>query len=260
MKKLILSILILLGAFNSKADQYQIVSEDDAIIAVEILNSQTDVFLWCDCCDGDYFRFIQVQYASYEYAYGEGNDCYIFLSGYDENGDWFEESIDLAYTYIADGDWATRLSDYIGLEADPCYEEPIRYYDYYPFLGDGYESDNYYEEYVDDYDYDSEEEYVGEENYYLEGYEDVITLYYFTCGEYCYLGFSDSEGIEDEVAIDYSIIPEDLWGEGEDGEWILNPYLYEAKAYVRIDPFEMEYEDGSSGQTRIISEFQLLDE
>jgi hypothetical protein len=253
MKKLILSILLLLGAFQSKADQYQIVPEDYAIAAVDILNSQSDVFLWCDCCDGEYIRFIQVQYASYEYAYGEGNDCYVFLSGYDEYGDWFEESIDLAYTYIADGEWATRLSNYIGLDAEPCYDEPLSYYDYYPFGGDGYEGDSPEEVYYED-------EYVAEDNYYFEGYEDVITLYYFTCGEYCYLGFADSEGIEDEVVIDYNIFPGELWGEGEDGETILNPYYYESKAYVRIDPFEMEYEDGSTGQTRIISEFQLLNE
>jgi hypothetical protein len=252
MKKLILSILILLGAFNSKADQYQLVPEDYAMIAVEILNGQSDVISWCDCCDGDYLKYIQIQSAYYEYAAGEGNDCYVFLSGYDEYGDWFEESVDLAYVFIADGELAVRLSDYIGLEASPCYDT-FSYYEYYPFGGDGYEGDSPEEVYYED-------EYIAEDNYEFEGYEDVISLLYLECGDYCWLGFTDSEGIEDEVIINYSIIPDDLLGESEDGGYILNPALEYASAYVKIEPFEIEYEDGSTGQTRIISEFQLLDE
>jgi hypothetical protein len=244
-KKLIITILLTLGALHSKADQYQIVSEDDAIVAVEILNSQPDVFLWCDCCDGSYINYIQVQSASYEYAYGEGNDCYVFLSGYDEYGDWFEEPIDLAYTYIADGDWATRLSNFIGLEAEPCYDEPIRYYDDNPFSGGG----TYNEE--DEYSY-------GDNEYYNDGEElndlmmEEVNLVAINCDIYCYLSFFNGEDeLLSAVVFDPSEFP-DFFFDSEYG-YYLNPDFENVNALVTYKYMDIELEDGSYGSEMVLA-------
>jgi hypothetical protein len=253
MKRFAIILTLLICSFHAEADQYQIVSEEDAIVAVELLNGQTDVISWCDCC-GPYdenFKYIQVQSASYDFASENGNDCYVFLYGYDEFGEWFEEAIDLAYIFIADGDWAVRLSDYIGLEASPC-SEPFGYYDYYPFTID--EPSAYEDEYVTDEDY-----YYEDDAYEFESYEDVVTLRYLSCGDYCWIGFIDSEGIEDEVLIDYSIIPDEIWNANNEGDNLLNPAYDYSSAYIQVDPFEIEYEDGTYETTRMITAFEIIE-
>jgi hypothetical protein len=249
MKKLLFSLIITLSSLTSQADQYQIVSEDYAITAVELLNYQSDVIAWCDCCgDSDYMKYIQVESAYYEYAGGESNDCYVFLSGYDEYGQPFEESIDLAYVFIADGELAVRVSDYIGLPSEQC-TEYFSYYDAYPFLGDYEVEEEYYEyeEGSDEYDYESE-----------DGYADApyITETVFAylssidCGDYCYLNFdSPDNGFLSAIVVDPSEFP-DYFYDSEYG-YYLNPSLEGLAAYVTYEIIDVDYEDGTYGSENL---------
>jgi hypothetical protein len=255
MKKLLFSLIITLSCFTSQADQYQIVSEEDAMTAVDLLNMQSDVIAWCDCCgDNDYIKYIQVELAYYEYAGGNDNDCYVFLSGYDEYGQPFEESIDLAYVFIADGELAVRVSDYIGLQSEQC-TEYFSYYDAYPFAGD-YEAD---EEYVEEY------EYVGDEDY-VDGYADapnnMETVFAYLssldCGDYCYLSFDSPDyGFLSAIVVDPSEYDQYFF-DSEYG-YYLNPDLEGLPVYVTYEIIDVDYEDGTSGAENIFVGLEIGD-
>jgi hypothetical protein len=240
MKKLFFSFIILLLSFNSKADQYVSVPEDYAIIAVEILNDQSDVIAWCDCCGEDYMRYVMVEEAFYEYT-GEGSDCYVFLSGIDQYGETFYDPIDLAYIFIADGDEAVRLSSFIGLESQSC-SEYIGYYDAYPF----------YPDFEQEYSYD--EELYNEEDLV---YEDYVSLLGFECGDFCHLMYIDSEGIETSGIIDESILPVDFLVDSEYG-YIMSSDYDGMMARIEFTSSMIDYGDTSYPEL-VITYFELIE-
>jgi hypothetical protein len=255
MKNFVLILSVLITSFYSKADQHQIVSEENAMSAVQLLYMQSDVIAWCDCCgDEDYMKYILVEDAYYEYASEEGNDCYVFLSGTDEYGNPFNEAIDLAYIFIADGDEAVRLSSYMGLETEPC-SGYIGYYDAYPFYAD----------YEQEYTYDEELPYVEEDSYSSEDYydenfvyEEYVSLLGFECGDFCHLMYIDSEGIETSGIIDESILPDGFIVDSEYG-YIMSGYYDGAMARIEYTSTMVDYGGGTSYPELVITNFELVE-
>ena len=250
MKKILFSLCLFFLSLRANADQHQIVSEEYAIAAVELISMQSDVIAWCDCCgDNDYMKYVRVVEAYYEYT-GEGNDCYVFLSGFDQYGNEFLEAVDLAYIFIPDGELAARLSDYIGLPSEYC-SELFSYYEYYPFVDEEYSEDTYYVEDEEYYDSEEEEEYDG-------FIVDYGRLSYFECGDYCHLGYENEEtGSNSGILYDPSEFP-GIFIEDEYG-YTLNPGLIGSNAYITFQLVDFEYMDGTSGMEYIITNVELAE-
>jgi len=84
-----------------KADDLQLMSESQAKAAVNLLQKQKYVLLYCSCCAEGYDSKTYVRIESVTYRHAGYEDFYeVIVEGYDANGKNISESIDLAYTYI----------------------------------------------------------------------------------------------------------------------------------------------------------------
>ena len=122
MKKLMLLIVACICmSFAAKADQLAYISENDARAAVELLQKQKYVLLYCGCCDDDQLQYVKIISVSYRYT---GFEQYyeVFVEGVDANGNPVSEAIDLAYAHIQKKKIALCVGKALHLECDPCIE------------------------------------------------------------------------------------------------------------------------------------------
>jgi hypothetical protein len=246
MKNIFLLLFTFIFVQSSYADQYEIISEEMAIEAVELLNNQSDVIVWCDCCDGENLLYVTVNSAYYEYT-GENGESTVFLSGFDEYGNEYLEALDLAYVYVADGELAVKVSEFLGYETEVC-TEYFSYYDNYPFM----ESN--------DLDYSDDEVTfdLGSDESEGDVYQDVVSITSFFCMDYCHLYFIDSEGMESSGIIDESSLPENflLYSEEEEA-YYMNPIYEGMSANIEYSTIEVEDEFGQIEYDIFISNLEI---
>ena len=125
MYKLKQFVFILLTFFVTylKADQLALIDKANAIKAVEFLRLNSDVVLFCGCCDGDIKKKIHVYQAIYKQD-PKYKEYYEVSITYEYQGDsiagW--EPLDLAYVHTQINGLWTPLGKVIGMECDPCVE------------------------------------------------------------------------------------------------------------------------------------------
>ena len=120
MKRFVLVLICVLFTMAAYADQLEWIFKEEAAEAVELLQKQDYVLLYCGCCDDDPMRYVKIKTVSY--CHPEGEDIYyeVFIEGVDADGIEVSEGIDLAYTYINDQGMAKCVGLALGLECDPC--------------------------------------------------------------------------------------------------------------------------------------------
>ena len=125
MYKLKQFVFILLTFFVTylKADQLALIDKANAIKAVQFLRLNSDVVLFCGCCDGDIKKKIHVYQAIYKQD-PKYKEYYEVSIKYEYQGDsiagW--EPLDLAYVHTQINGLWTPLGKVIGMECDPCVE------------------------------------------------------------------------------------------------------------------------------------------
>lgn len=120
MKRIFISIIIIISSFLSiKADQLAYLSKDQAQKATTYLQKQSEVLLWCACCDKDPKQIVKVSKVYYEYT---GNKVFyhIFLIGMNQNGKQVKEELDIAYVHINKNGKAYCVGKELGFKCDPC--------------------------------------------------------------------------------------------------------------------------------------------
>lgn len=120
MKKSIIFIITLLVSFVNqqvKADQLSYLSKNDAIRAVNLLEKQPSVVLWCACCSNEAKKVVPIKEVFYEYT-GYENFYQVNIRN-SENNEVFE-GVDLAYTHINKNGKAVCVGKELFLECDPC--------------------------------------------------------------------------------------------------------------------------------------------
>jgi hypothetical protein len=122
MKNILFSIILLVFTSNiCKADQLAYLSKDQAQKATTFLQTQTEVLLWCACCDNDTKIIVKVSKIYYEYTANK-EFYHIFLEGIDRNGKQVKEELDLAYVHINKNGKAYCVGKELGFKCDPCTE------------------------------------------------------------------------------------------------------------------------------------------
>jgi hypothetical protein len=121
MKKFLIISLFLLTANLAKADQLAWLTKDEAEMTVQFFNKYgiNRAVFWCACCDGDTPIKIEITKVFYKYT---GTEEYyeVVIQGTDENGNYVNDAVDLAYVHIPSGTKANCLGQQLGFECDPC--------------------------------------------------------------------------------------------------------------------------------------------
>lgn len=120
MRKLFLLFAMMLGlASASMADQLEYVSESEAKAAVELLQNQKYVLLYCGCCGDDDMQYVKIESVSYRYT---GYETYyeVVVEGRDSMGMLVNTTIDLAYAHIQKKKNAVCVGKVLKLDCDPC--------------------------------------------------------------------------------------------------------------------------------------------
>jgi len=122
MKRIIVTLAVLSFIFISCcADHLAYLSKDQAQKATIYLQKQTEVLLWCACCDKDPKLIVKVSKVYYEYI-GNKQFYHIILIGINQKGKQVKEELDLAYVHIIkNGKWYS-LGHELGFKCDPCTE------------------------------------------------------------------------------------------------------------------------------------------
>ncbi|MCL1938384.1 MAG: hypothetical protein FWF52_08335 [Candidatus Azobacteroides sp.] len=119
MKRSLYLLILLLPAFVCRADQLAYLSESQAIEAVEFLNTQKQLILWCTCCNNEAQQFITVSNVGYKYT-GYENFYEVYVDGTDNKGSTKNYNLDLAYVHYLLGKKAYCVGKALGLDCDPC--------------------------------------------------------------------------------------------------------------------------------------------
>jgi len=112
------------SANKLQADQLEWITKEQAIAAVEYLQQQEAVIIWCGCCEEDRMRPVVITKVYYEKVENEGEDYYtVKIDGFDgEGNEIVGEPLDLAYVHIVKDYVAYCLGVELGFECDPCVE------------------------------------------------------------------------------------------------------------------------------------------
>lgn len=101
------------------SDQLSYITKSQGDSAVRVLNNQSEVLLWCACCESDPKIIVKVLKVYSEYT-GNKDFYHIFLIGIDPNGKKVKEELDLAYVHINNnGKWYC-LGRELGFKCKPC--------------------------------------------------------------------------------------------------------------------------------------------
>lgn len=118
MKKIVLLIVVLLAfASASMADQLWYISQSEAKAAVELLQKQKYVLLFCGCCDGDEMQYVKIEKV---YTKTESGYYIVVVDGVDANGNKVSKELDLAYAHIQKKKMALCVGKALKLDCDPC--------------------------------------------------------------------------------------------------------------------------------------------
>ena len=121
MKKFLIISLFLLTVNLAKADQLAWLTKEEAEMTVQFFNNYgiNRAIFWCACCDGDTQIKIEITKVFYRYT---GTEEYyeVVIEGTDQNGNYVNDAVDLAYVHIPSGTKANCLGQQLGFECDPC--------------------------------------------------------------------------------------------------------------------------------------------
>jgi len=113
-------IMALLFISNSIfADQLSYISKSQADSAVVLLTKQSEVILWCGCCDNDPKQTIKVTKVYFEFT-GHKDFYQVIIVGTDNKGRNVRNEIDLAYIYFNKNGIAQCVGKELGFTCDPC--------------------------------------------------------------------------------------------------------------------------------------------
>lgn len=126
MKKLLLLPLFITAISFAYADQWQVLTKEQAENAVNYINQNTDMVLWCACCSNDTKEYVKISKAEYQYGRIVTDMYEVIIHGMNAKGDSVITGIDLAYVHIIKDGTARCLALELGLDCDPC-TEPFSY-------------------------------------------------------------------------------------------------------------------------------------
>ena len=118
-KNLLLTVLFSISTNFLFADQLSYITKAQADSAIVVLRNQSEVLLWCACCDNDPKQIVKVSKVYYEYT-GNKEFYHIFLIGINQNGKQVKEELDLAYVHINKNGKAYCVGKELGFKCDPC--------------------------------------------------------------------------------------------------------------------------------------------
>lgn len=102
-----------------QADQLAWLKQSDAELAVSLLQGESELVLFCGCCDSDVPVYLQLFGAEAKFT---GTEQYweVQITAVDYLDQSRNEAIDLAYAWIRRDNQAVNLGQALGLPADPC--------------------------------------------------------------------------------------------------------------------------------------------
>lgn len=125
MKVTLLVLLFFVGLGQLRADQLELLSEEDAKRAVEFIQKQKEVVLWCGCCTKQPKQIVKVSKVSY--AYDTLSEPYmgvrlykVTLEAVEYNGQVFYVGLDLAYVHIKKGRKSISVGSALKMKCVPC--------------------------------------------------------------------------------------------------------------------------------------------
>lgn len=126
MKKILLFTLFLFS-LTAYADQWYVLSYDQATQAKEFLDKQSYVVSFCGCCDNDPKQLIEikkVQIEKWKSSNKDENLYYIKIDGTNNSTNQpFSEGVDLAYIHVLNSDGlAFTVAGELSWEVDACVE------------------------------------------------------------------------------------------------------------------------------------------
>lgn len=124
MKRILLLFVAMLSfASFSMADQLWYISKTEAQNAVQLLQKQKYVLLYCGCCGGDVeLEYVKIETVYYKNVTSDGY-CAVVVRGVDFYGNQVATEIDLAYTHIRKKKSAACVGLELGLECSPCVDD-----------------------------------------------------------------------------------------------------------------------------------------
>lgn len=112
-------VLLLIFSQNIFADQLAWITKKQAISAVDIINGQNELLLFCGCCDSDPKVYLQNIKCRMQYA-GSNDYFEVLVTGHNKEGQQQEHAVDLAYVFVNVEGVAKCLGKELTLECDPC--------------------------------------------------------------------------------------------------------------------------------------------
>lgn len=114
MKKILLTLALLLVTLIAKADQLAYISKEQAMQAAEVIKKSGSIVSFCGCCDGVKPKKIKVdqiivRYTGYESYY----EVIVISKGK-------EIALDMAYTWVKFEKHFKTVGEVCGFEHDPC--------------------------------------------------------------------------------------------------------------------------------------------
>ena len=114
----VLFVVLLFHAFQAQADQLAWLSAEDAEMASAYLSEQTEIVIWCACCDNDCPKKIKLTKVSY--FENDAGFYEVVIEGTSLEGEHIETSIDLAYVHVRKKNKYKCLGKVLRLPCHPC--------------------------------------------------------------------------------------------------------------------------------------------
>lgn len=125
MKKIFLFTLFLFS-LTAYADQWYVLSYDQAREAKNLLDKQSYLVTFCGCCDNDPKQLIEIKKVEIEKwkSSNKNEDLYfVKIDGTNASTNQpFSEGVDLAYVHILSEGLASNVAGNLGWEVDACTE------------------------------------------------------------------------------------------------------------------------------------------
>lgn len=113
-------LLITLFSFAAlKADRVPTLTKADAENAVEFLEEQQEIILFCACCDDSELTKVFLSWVHTEPTKVDGQ-YELMIEGTDINSKPIKETVDVTQLFFIVGNKAYSVSQALGLDADPC--------------------------------------------------------------------------------------------------------------------------------------------
>ncbi len=121
MKKLLTLSFLFFALFFAKADQLAYLTLDQATKAVNYLQKQDHVIMWCACCDDDAQIYVRIAKVYYQRVADTKEPYYeVIIEGTNANGEFVNEAVDLAYVHAQSGSKYKSVGKLLKFKCDPC--------------------------------------------------------------------------------------------------------------------------------------------